>query len=166
MIAKINLLLKYPTVEFAPQIFCGDYLRDAAPGASSPIFQQKFDYIAPNPPWGAANASATRRNSAREETFSSFFRQAFEQLAPLGTVRFLFPEAILNVKAHRWISHFILNAMKLRQITLYNELFSDVSTKYVDLECGAQGDNDAFLVTKRVASTRSSHSGAFTKRKT
>ncbi len=50
MIAKINLLLKYPTVEFAPQIFYGDYLRDAAPGASSPIFQQKFDYIASNPP--------------------------------------------------------------------------------------------------------------------
>lgn len=142
MLAKINLLLKYPTFEFAPRLFCVDYLRDESPAESPlpPIFGQKFDYIASNPPWGAARAS--------KETFSSFFMKAFGQLAPTGSIRFLFPESILNVKLHKEIRQFILRAAKLRQITLYDERFSGVATKYVDIECAVEGDRDVFLLTK------------------
>lgn len=136
-IAKINLLLKYPEIEFTPHILRMNYL--ASPhtaGARREMRRRLFDYIATNPPWGALPSGF--RNSgviSSNESFSRFFVKAWTQLKENGTIRFLFPESLLNVKNHREIRSFLLNETDLRQITLYEEGFSGVSTKFVDVLC-------------------------------
>ena len=81
-----------------------------------------------------------------KETFSYFFVKAIEQLKESGTIRFLFPEAILNVKVHKDIREFILDRAGLVSITTYDDMFSGVTTKYVDIECGNGADKSSFIV--------------------
>ncbi|WP_035295493.1 N-6 DNA methylase [Clostridium sp. MD294] len=133
MIAKINLLLKFRDYEFEPQIYCGDYLKQSAL-PNNAIFHEKFDYIVTNPPWGAASQYFSDMTEiTSRETFSYFFVRAFQQLKQYGTIRFLFPEAILNVKKHKDIRTFLLEKGCFQSITFYKELFTDVTTKYIDI---------------------------------
>lgn len=81
-----------------------------------------------------------------KETFSFFFVKAYDQLNQNGTIRFLFPEAILNVKIHKDIRNFIINQAGLVSITTYDSLFSSVTTKFVDIECGKGADKERFNV--------------------
>ena len=146
MIAKINMLLKYINTEFIPQIYCLDYLMGYSVIQQHPIFEKEFNYIATNPPWGAMDDYSNIYAITSKETFSYFFVQAFEQLTENGTIRFLFPEAILNVKVHKDIRKFMLDRAGLVSITTYDDLFSGVTTKYVDIECGKGADRSTFTV--------------------
>ena len=154
LIAKINLLLKYSAIEFAPQIYCLDFL---ALNRSHPIYRKKFDYIATNPPWGAAS-------NLYKETFAIFFVKAFRQLKAAGVIRFLFPEAVLNVNTHKNLRNFILNNAGLVTVTKYENLFSGVTTGYIDIECENKsnkrrlcfisGDDKNFVDMKTVSETK------------
>lgn len=112
---------------------------------------RRFDYVVTNPPWGAKSAknskcpktAATR--SPAEDSFARIFRAAFSVLTEDGAVRFLFPEAILNVKSHKAVRDFALEK-GLTAVTLYDALFSGVTTRYVDLECRPGRQTDAFVV--------------------
>lgn len=146
LISKINLLLKYRDKEFIPQIYCLDYLMGYSIIQQHPVFEKMFDYIATNPPWGAMDDYSNIYAIKSKETFSYFFVKAFDQLKEYGTIRFLFPEAILNVKVHKDIRKFILDRAGLVSITTYDEMFSGVTTKYVDIECGKGADKDKFDV--------------------
>ena len=128
MIAKINLLLKFPEEEFEPQIYCCDYLNAInAPKAL------KASYIISNPPWGAAIFDEKGNPISTRESFSFFFEKAFNQLVDGGTIRFLLPESVLNVKTHRSFRKFLLENTDIQLITLYNGSFSGVQTKYIDI---------------------------------
>ncbi len=146
LISKINLLLKYKDTEFIPQIYSMDFLMGNSIIQQHPIFEKKFDYIATNPPWGAMDDYRNIFAITSKETFSYFFVKAFEQLKENGTIRFLFPEAILNVKVHKDIRKFILDRAGLVSITTYDDMFSGVTTKYVDIECGNNADKSTFTV--------------------
>lgn len=149
MLSKINLLLKYPTTEFIPQVFCADYLSEDTPPQAKDIFEKRFDYIATNPPWGAMGRDfSPLREISSNETFSLFFVKAFRQLKTQGTIRFLFPEAILNVKSYKDIRKFILNETRLSGITFYDKPFSGVTTKYIDIECGGKDESEGVLLHK------------------
>ena len=50
-ICKINLLLKYKTVVFVPQIYCLNFIDNNNEFLAR--LNLKFDYIITNPPWGA-----------------------------------------------------------------------------------------------------------------
>ena len=145
-IAKINMLLKYRNIVFIPQIYCLDYLMGYTLTQPHPIFEKTFHYIATNPPWGAMDDYSNIYTIISKESFSYFFVKAFEQLKVDGTIRFLFPEAILNVKVHRDIRKFILDRAGLVSITTYDEMFSGVTTKYVDIECGKGAKKERFDV--------------------
>lgn len=148
LIAKINLLLKYKDLNFIPQVYCFDFLAgDSGIQQQRPIWMRKFNYIATNPPWGAMdnNYDSTQEISSKE-SFSLFFVRAHQHLRDDGTIRFLFPEAILNVKVHRDIRKFILNTAGLVSITIYNDMFSGVTTKYIDIECCSNTNKDRFIV--------------------
>lgn len=138
LISKINILLKYYDKEFIPQIYCLDFLMGDTFIQQHPVFRKKFDYIVTNPPWGAMEHYSNINIDAvtSKETFSCFFVKAFEQLKEEGIIRFLFPEAILKVKAHKDIRKFILDQAGLISITTYDDMFSGVTTKYIDIECG------------------------------
>ena len=126
MIANINLLLKYKSEVFEPQIFCCDYLKKN--------FNIKFDYIISNPPWGAVVFDKKNNPISTRESFSYFFEKAFNQLKENGTIRFLLPESVLNVKSHRNFRKFLLENGNLQSITKYPGTFSGVQTKYIDIE--------------------------------
>lgn len=129
MIAKVNLLLKYPDHIFTPQIFCLDYLGKAASVVwESGLCPPNHDYIATNPPWGASSFVS-------RESFASFFEKSFAQLKKGGTIRFLFPEAVLRVKAHQSLRGFLLDRCCMERITLYDDMFSGVTTGFIDISC-------------------------------
>lgn len=145
MIAKINLLVKYADCEFFPQVYDVDYLMGYTLFQQNPIFKMKFDYIATNPPWGAMkNDYSAICEISSKETFSYFFVEAYKQLKKDGTIRFLFPEAILNVKTHKDIRKYILDVAGLVSITIYNDMFTGVTTKYVDIKCGNGANTKCF----------------------
>ena len=128
MIAKINLLLKFTEEEFEPQIYCCDYLNAInAPKALN------ASYIVSNPPWGATIFDEKGNPISTRESFSFFFEKAFNQLVDGGTIRFLLPESVLNVKTHRSFRKFLLENTDIQLITLYNGSFSGVQTKYIDI---------------------------------
>jgi len=128
MIAKINLLLKFTEEEFEPQIYCCDYLNAInAPKAL------KASYIISNPPWGAAIFDKKGNPISTRESFSFFFEKAFNQLVDGGTIRFLLPESVMNVKTHWNFRKFLLENTYIQSITLYNGSFSGVQTKYIDI---------------------------------
>ncbi len=150
LIAKVNLLLKFSEIEFIPQIYCFDFLAEHNLINQPDIFARKFDYIATNPPWGAmTNKHCKIDPITSKEIFSCFFVRAFEQLGTHGRIRFLFPEAILNVKTHRDIREYILDRAGLVRITMYPDMFSGVTTKYIDIECGANGNRSFFILRSK-----------------
>lgn len=126
MIAKINLLLKFKTEVFEPQIILCDYLKKH--------FKLKFDYIISNPPWGAVVFDERNSPIPTKESFSFFFEKAFHQLADDGTIKFMLPESVLNVKCHRDFRKFLLENTEIKSITKYPGVFSGVQTKYIDIE--------------------------------
>lgn len=139
-ICKINLLLKYRTDVFTPQIFCYNFI-DGNDDFLSHLYHN-FDYIITNPPWGAdCNNVEFIPEITSRESFSYFFVKAYKHLKKDGQIRFLFPESILNVKVHKDIRSFILNNGTINSITLYNGMFSGVTTHYVDLEVYNFKDN-------------------------
>ncbi len=145
MIAKINLLVKYRACEFVPQIQCLDYLESSDCSVNDD--KNKFDYIVTNPPWGAMKDNDQFDSTiTSDETFSCFFVKAFGQLKESGTIRFLFPEAVLNVKTHRGIRKFVLEKAGLKSVTQYRDGFTGVYTKYVDFSCGHGANTNHFML--------------------
>lgn len=132
MMAKINLLLKFPDEVFEPQVVCCDFLN----GQLSGDWPQTFDYIVSNPPWGAVIFDKSGNPITTRESFSYFFERAFGRLEAGGTIRFLLPESVLNVKNHRNFRKFILENTDIQSITKYPGSFSGVQTKYIDIQCG------------------------------
>lgn len=144
-VAKINLLLKFPNRSFAPQVVCWDFLSDEAERtARAAGFPEKFDFVATNPPWGAATTPCKRRKSQPEEqralTLESFatkdvfervFAKAFDWAKPGAAVRFLLPESVLNVASHRDLRRFLTERVRLERITFCAETFAGVATKCV-----------------------------------
>ncbi|MBP5705983.1 MAG: hypothetical protein J6W76_01760, partial [Spirochaetales bacterium] len=51
-----------------------------------------------------------------------------------GRMRFLFPYSVLNVKTHKELRRFMREHGNLRMITVYDRLFSGVTTDCVDIE--------------------------------
>lgn len=130
-------------------------LRPALP--LGPFQGRRFDYVVTNPPWGAKTAKSTKSakspkspktaasRSPSEDSFARIFRAAFSVLTENGAVRFLFPEAILNVKSHKAVRDFALEK-GLAAVTFYDVLFSGVTTRYVDIECRPGRQTDSFVV--------------------
>lgn len=136
-IAKINLLLKYPESEFIPNIECLDYLEEQSLfNLNSKIYYEQFDYIVTNPPWGAVSYENNDiQQITSNESFSYFFVKAFYQLKEYGVIRFLLPESVLNVKTHKDLRQFILNNCRIDSFTIYDDKFTGVTTKYIDIAC-------------------------------
>ena len=132
MITKINMLLKYKLQVFEPHIIECDYLKYN--------FKYKNSYIISNPPWGAVIFDEKNNPISTKESFSFFFEKAFNQLEKGGTIRFLLPESVLNVKTHRNFRKFLLENTDIQSITRYQGTFSGVQTKYIDIQCSSHFD--------------------------
>lgn len=136
-ISKINLLLKYSESEFIPNIECFDYLeKQNLFNLNSKIYYEQFDYIITNPPWGAVSCENNDiQQITSKESFSCFFVKSFYQLKKHGIIRFLLPESVLNVKTHKDLRNFMLNNCCIDSFTVYDDKFTGVTTKYIDISC-------------------------------
>ena len=141
-IAKANLFVKFRDTVFDPQIYCADFLLmepcsdSSGKDRSHPLAKLKFDAIISNPPWGAARKADYARffpAVTSGESFSYFLVQAMRYLRKNGEIRFLLPEAILNVKKHADIRREILARTTIQRIILYQRCFSGVFTKVLGM---------------------------------
>lgn len=141
MVAKFNYFIKFPKAD-KPKIFCSDFFEWAVSN------EQKFDYIIGNPPYGA-NLDISRiasKNIVTGESFSLFIEFCYPLLKKTGTLRFLLPESILNVKRHYDIRDFILDKTNLTRIVQYTKKFSGVMSDVYMLEMDHDDDESIVFI--------------------
>ena len=148
MIAKFNYFIKFPEANY-PKLFCDDFFHWFSENSD-----QRFDYIIGNPPYGA-NLDLSKINSryiTSGESFSYFIESCFDLLKEDGILRFLVPEALLNVKRHTDIRDFILGEANLTRIKKYSEKFSGVMSDLYMIEINSDESHEVLFVDKTTTS--------------
>ncbi len=180
MISQINFFLKFPTTHVRPKIFCANFLEqpnllmhyDVKYRKS--ILSNNFNYIITNPPWGGMNGDYQCNAITSGETFSHFLVRSYSQLCNNGVMRFLLPDAILNVKAHQDIRKYLLENTNLSCIKAYQGAFTGVMTRCVALETRKSpistevilvGDKESSILNKSELTPKNYYSINFTNSK-
>ena len=140
-ITKINLILKYRDKIFSPNIICTDFL------SGSPVLP-KFDIIATNPPWGAITKTAEIKEIQSGESFSFFIVKASQYIKDDGSMFFILPEAILNVKTHKDIRNFILDNFQIDKIEVLGHIFSAVLSDVISIHLSKIKKDNIIIQTK------------------
>lgn len=144
-IAKVNLLCKYKSCVFTPQIYCMDFLS----GDANDFFYQKFGRIVGNPPWGAKNNLPRSTAYGKiKDTFSLFLLQAYNLLEQYGSLSFLLPQAVLNIKTHKNIRSFLLTGCCLEKIEYIEGCFTGVMTGHVKINLRRDVAGKSFIISK------------------
>ncbi len=138
-IARLNILTKFKSKNFIPNIFCKNTLFDIENDDS------KFDVIATNPPWGAhfskveiKKLKTIHPQITSFESFSYFLKKSLNWLSRSGTISFILPESILNVQIHKDIREVILKTTQVKKIIYLNRVFKNVFTPVIRLDLGMQ----------------------------
>lgn len=104
---------------------------------------RKFDYILGNPPWGYHYSHEEKINlhnkfncatSLSIESYGIFIEQALSNLKMNGTLSFILPHAILNVKSHTPIRKIILEKCSFDYIEFLSKAFDNVSCPSIILQ--------------------------------
>ncbi|MCX6724093.1 MAG: N-6 DNA methylase [Candidatus Staskawiczbacteria bacterium] len=151
-IARLNILIKFKDKDFIPNIVCKNTLSDIG---NYDLFSSNnqnikdFDVIATNPPWGAHFSSRDIERLKKIypeiislESFSYFLIKSLGLLRNGGTVSFILPESILNVKTHRDIRKIILKNFQVKKIVCLNRVFKNVFTSVYRLDIEKSENKD------------------------
>lgn len=140
-IARLNLLLSFPGIDFVPRIRCLDSLRDLANGeldCDTNHLIETVDAVATNPPWGGCKNLTRHKNLTAliksGESFSLFLEKAIRLLRKGGRLSFILPESMLHIKAHSDIRRHILERSTIMRISLLGKVFADVFTPIMRLD--------------------------------
>jgi len=129
-IARINLALYFGPESIKliySNLSCGNTLFDTRCAA--------YDLIVGNPPWGYAfGREETERLSKMyitasrkgTESYDVFLEKAIGLLKDKGTVSFVLPEALLNVRSHRAIRSEILSKTRIKKLNYLGNVFEGV----------------------------------------
>jgi hypothetical protein len=130
MLAKFNYFIKFPAAG-PPALYCDDFFKWYAANQG-----RRFDYIVSNPPYGANLDLGLIRSDhvTSGESFSYFIEYGYRLLSAHGKLRFLVPDALLNVKRHTDIRRFMLDQANLSLIKRYTEKFAGVMSDVYLLE--------------------------------
>lgn len=151
-IARINLLLRFPDLDFSPNVYVRDGLHPPA---------ALFDVIATNPPWGA-NVCELRAKDFREqyddrsnESFSFFIYASLRHLKPKGILTILLPEALLNIRTHSAVRRYLSTNSKILSIQCLGRVFKNVFTPVVrlDVENSAPSSDHCFTAVSKTCAT-------------
>lgn len=141
-IARLNLLLRFSDRDFTPHIYRKNTLLEVG---SYTLFSQNdippFDAIITNPPWGY-HFSESESEQLRtlhpliksNEAFSYFLDQSLRLLKKGGTLSFILPESILNVKTHKDIRQIILEESRITKIKFLDRAFKNVFSPVIRLD--------------------------------
>lgn len=104
---------------------------------------RKFDYILGNPPWGYHYSREEKINlhnrfdcatSLSIESYDIFIEQALSNLKMNGTLSFILPHAILNVKSHTPIRKILLEKCSFDYIEFLSKAFDNVNCPSIILQ--------------------------------
>lgn len=129
-ITRINMFFKYnctiPMDIMKKHIQIKDFIIDN--------FNQKYDYIIGNPPWGGDLSKynidylKTLYSSVQsKEICNLFIEKSLEIIKNNGIISFILPESILNVKIHKKIRQIIMNNGKIQFLEYLGDIFKGVN---------------------------------------
>lgn len=134
-LAKINLFLKFPNHTFKPNIYHRNTLLDNCNDIPN------FDLVITNPPWGSHFTHEEKlmlkrkyRDIKSNEAFAYFLEAGMAFLKEGGTLSYILPESILNIKIHRDIREKILKQTTIKKIKHFNRPFDGVFTNAVRID--------------------------------
>lgn len=137
MIAGTNLLVKYSTYDFVPNVFCSDFLQKCNLLITNKIdLPSKFDNIYTNPPWGADKNKIYTQSYPEiksKERSSMVILESLNRLKHGGDFYFLLPTSLLKIKNHKDIRKYILSNTTIKQIDLFSLRFDGVFTDYFSI---------------------------------
>ena len=150
-LAKINLLLKFPKHKFIPNIYHKNPLLEESEGILN------FDLVITNPPWGSHFSKDEElllkkkyQDIKSNEAFAYFLEAGIGFLKEGGTLSFILPESILNIKIHRDIREKILKHTTVKKIKHFNRPFDGVFTNAVRIDLvNKKTDNNSFIAEKK-----------------
>ncbi len=155
-ISKINLIIKFKSLNFSPNIFQINALKDLNNSISIKNLPLHYDLIITNPPWGQ-HFDKTTLNSLKSlypninslESFSYFLSKSIDMLNEKGTLSFILPESLLNIKTHSDIRRIILDKTAILKIIKLGRLFTNVFTGVIriDLRKGKPQDHHKIKVS-------------------
>jgi predicted RNA methylase len=149
IISRYNLAQVSGRAENEIRIFRSDFLfRDDLSLTRSEEFDDGYDIIIGNPPWGS-NISPERKRYYRREyisaksginSFTLFIERAFDLIKQGGAISFLVPEAYLNIKAHRESRKLVLSNGMIKTISRWGEQFKNVFAPSVSITIQQEKD--------------------------
>ena len=149
-LARINLLLKFPRLKFKPNIYHRNSLLDDRKGIP------KFDLVITNPPWGSYFSKDEELllknkypNIKSNEAFAYFLEVGIGSLKEGGTLSYILPESILNIKIHKDIREKILKKTTIKKITHLNRPFEGVFTNVVRIDLINKKPNNSTLIAEK-----------------
>ncbi len=138
MIASTNLLVKYATHDFLPNIYCIDYLEnDIFSSDTRKEIPFCFNNIYTNPPWGSDRQGkyvSSYPSIKSKERASMFIVESLRRLDKNGILYFLLPMSLLKIKSHSDIRKFVLNNSIIYRIDLFTDRFDGVLTDYFSIK--------------------------------
>lgn len=134
MIAKANLIAKYPASLVYPQIYCFDFLKEESFLGNNHVDGMLFDYIYTNPPWGISKTYCYSSIAIRSgERASMFLEKSMRMLKPNGKLNFLLPLSMLKIKVHGDVRALIVQRTKIERIEIYDEKIDGVFTAFFSI---------------------------------
>lgn len=149
-LARINLFLKFPNHTFTPNIFLRNSLLDECEDTPN------FDLVITNPPWGFHFTHDEEQMLKRKysdiksnEAFAYFLDAGIAFLKEGGTLSYILPESILNIKIHKDIREKILKQTTIRKIKHFKRPFDGVFTNAVRIDLvNRKTDKNIFIAEK------------------
>ena len=117
-------------------------------------FHFSFDYILGNPPWGYEFGEKDKERlrgkyqSAQGrsiESYDVFLEQALKDLSPGGTVSFILPEALLNVKGHSPIREILIRSCAFDYLAYLGDVFDQIQCPSIILQMKLTGQSAGCL---------------------
>lgn len=147
-ITRLNLALKFrlPDITLLYQhITVSDFLTEDFPPATPPSERGAFfyDFIIGNPPWGYSysDPEKERLRAAYQcilgksvESYDLFIERALSLLNEKGTLAFVLPKSILNVKSHAPIREMILKENSITRLEFLESDFDKVQCPSIILQ--------------------------------